>query len=119
MIDSSAVKTHYCAGGGKGADAHPIGRSHGGRTTRVYAVTDAEGRLVRCQLSPGHAPQDMTMARPLLEGMTPSRSLPADKGHDSAELRRFLTERGTEPVIPNKRNRSRERFVFDPVAYRQ
>ena len=59
------------------------------------------------------------MARPLLEGMTPSRSLLADKGYDAAELRRFLTERGTEAVIPNKRNRTRERFAFDAVAYRQ
>jgi transposase len=44
-IDSSHVKVHRCsAGEKKGAFQEAIGRSRGGRTTAVHALTDAEGR---------------------------------------------------------------------------
>ena len=37
--------------------------------------------------------------------MPPSRYMIADKGYDSAALRQWLVDRGTEPVIPPRVNR--------------
>lgn len=41
----------------------------------------------------------------------------ADGGYDSNGLRRFLIDRGSEPVIPNNPTRKNV-HPFDPVAYR-
>ena len=61
LIDSSHVKAHRSAGGGKGAFAEAIGRSRGGRTTTIHAVTDALGRPRVLRLVPGNV-HDVMMA---------------------------------------------------------
>ena len=45
------------------------------------------------------------------------RRLIADAAYDSDGLRRFLRERGTEPVVPNNPTRKRT-HPFDAAAYR-
>jgi transposase len=45
IIDSTTAKAHRSAGGGKrGALAQAIGRSRGGRTTKIHVVVDCLGR---------------------------------------------------------------------------
>ena len=41
-----------------------------------------------------------------------------DRAYDSAELRQWLSERGTKPVVPNKSNR-KQPFRFDKRSYKQ
>ena len=41
-----------------------------------------------------------------------------DRAYDSAELRQWLDERGTKPVVPNKSNR-KQPFSFDRKSYKQ
>ena len=41
-----------------------------------------------------------------------------DRAYDSAELRQWLSERGTKPVVPNKSNR-KQPFRFDKKSYKQ
>ena len=41
-----------------------------------------------------------------------------DKAYDSADLRLWLGERGTKPVVPNKSNR-KQPFTFDRKSYKQ
>ena len=41
-----------------------------------------------------------------------------DRAYDSAELRQWLNERGTKPVVPNKSNR-KQPFSFDRKSYKQ
>ena len=54
-IDSTHIKAHRSAAGGKGGpSAQAIGRSRGGRTTKIHALTDAEGRPRVLLLSPGN-----------------------------------------------------------------
>jgi putative transposase len=55
---------------------------------------------------------------PLIEQTKPAKKLLADKAYDSAELRKKPKERGTKPVIPNKRNR-KQPFSFSRQAYRE
>jgi putative transposase len=54
----------------------------------------------------------------LVEKTRAAKELLADKAYDSADLRRVLKERGTKPVIPNKRNR-KQPFRFSKKAYRK
>ena len=48
----------------------------------------------------------------------PAKRLLGDKAYDSAELRQWLQDRGTKPVIPNTATR-KQPFSFDKKAYRQ
>ncbi len=50
--------------------------------------------------------------------MTPSKHLVADKGYDSQALREWLRERGTEPVIPPRKNRTIQ-YDYDRAIYKQ
>jgi transposase len=82
-----------------------IGRSRGGLTTKIVALVDALGNLVRFVLLPGQR-HDSVGAAPLLEGLA-IEALIADKGFDMDWLRTELDERGATAVIPPKANRSR------------
>ncbi|ABX61599.1 hypothetical protein C064_00754 [Brucella suis 63/252] len=53
MIDSTTAKAHRPAAGGKGGDAEAIGRSRGGRSTKIHAVVDSCGRPVALRITPG------------------------------------------------------------------
>jgi len=100
----------------RGAFIHAIGRSKGGRTTKIHTVTDAQGRPVVMVLTPGNT-SDHKAARLCLEAMPPSKYMIADKGYDSAALREWLEERGTEPVIPPRVNR-KVQYAYDKALYR-
>jgi hypothetical protein len=50
--------------------------------------------------------------------MPPSAELVADKGYDSQALREWLVERGTEPVIPPRKNR-KVQYDYDRAIYKQ
>jgi len=84
--------------------AHGIGRTKGGRNTKLHAVCDAKGRPVVLLLTPGNV-HDCKVAQRCIEAMPPSAELVADKGYDSQALREWLDERGTQAVIPPRKNR--------------
>jgi transposase len=56
LIDSSIVRAHQHAAGGKGAD-HAIGRSRGGLSTKINARVDGRGLPVRLTLTASDARQ--------------------------------------------------------------
>lgn len=88
----------------RGALAYGIGRAKGGWNTKLQAVCDAKGRPHVLLLTPGNV-HDCKVARLCIEALPPSAELVADKGYDSQALREWLDERGTEAVIPPRRNR--------------
>ena len=100
----------------RGADAQAIGRSRGGRGTKLHLVTDGLGRLLAFLVAPGNQ-GDAPHARGLLEPLPAPGHLLADAAYDSDELRRFLLARGTTPVIPNNPTRRRP-HPFNRTAYR-
>ena len=118
LIDSSAVKAHRSASGRqRGEHNQAIGRSRGGRTTKIHALTD--------RALPAHRlPADRRPGRRLHGGigifskqMPPARILHGDKGYDSNAIRHQVEENGTMPNIPPKANR-RWKNCFSPVLYR-
>jgi len=90
----------------RGAKAQAIGRSRGGQTTKIHALTDVLGRPVALELSPGNT-ADIRMADALLARCGPAKRLIADRGYDANALRRTLREAGTVPIIPGRRNRKK------------
>ncbi len=97
--------------------AQAIGRSRGGRTTKVHALTDEIGRPRALVLTPGNA-HDLSGARDLLAITGAPRRLLADRAYDARSLREWLTDRGCEPVIPPNPTRKNP-HTYDPVAYKQ
>ena len=116
---STARRQGSPLGGGRkrGAQAQAIGRSRGGRTTKIHAIVDARGRPIAIEATPGHL-GDVRVATALISGVPAGGRLAADTTYDSDGLRRFLLQRGTVPVIPNNPTRKRH-HPFDETAYRQ
>ncbi len=125
FIDSSRIKAHRCAGGGKGglgphapmlsaapkADATP--GSTPSATTRTAPCF--------CQLRPAPDARnvhDCKVAQRRIEAMPPSAERVAGKGRDGRELRERLEERGTGPVIPPRKNR-KSRYHDDRAIHRE
>lgn len=104
-----------CAKGGEQKQA--IGRSRGGRNTKIHALADAKGRLLSILLTGGET-HDCPPAKRLIRRTKAAAKLLADKAYDSAELRQWLEQRGTKPVVPNRSNR-KQPFSFDKKSYKQ
>jgi transposase len=54
----------------------------------------------------------------VLSGLKSARQVPADKAYDSDIFRNWLKQRGSTPVIPNKKNRIKPQ-PFKKRRYRQ
>lgn len=96
--------------------AQAIGRSRGGWTTKVHALTDVIGRPYALMLTPGNV-SDMKAAPALLERAGRMRYLLGDKGYDADRLRHLVRDAGAVPVIPGRRNRKRV-IRYDKDRYR-
>src|SRR3954465_10944368 len=92
-----------------------IGRSRGGLTTKIVALVDALGNLVRFVLLPGQR-HDTVGVPPLIEGIA-FDALLGDKAFDADWLRAELDRRGAAAVIPPKANRKAS-LDYDKAMYR-
>jgi transposase len=92
------------------------GRSRGGWTTKVHALTDIIGRPYALMLTAGNA-SDIEAALALLQRAGRMRCLLAGKGggYDTGQLLRSLRDAGAVPVTPGRRNRKRT-IRYDKVA---
>jgi len=79
-------------------------------------ITDTLGRPAVIRLTAGNV-SDISAASGLLTSIRRPARLIADKGYDSDALRKALTESGTKPVIPGRRNRKRN-IRHDRKRYR-
>ena len=86
-----------------GTSKQGIGRSRGGLTSKIVAVTDALCYLVRFVLLLGQA-HDLAGMPDLLEGLE-FGALVGDKAFDADWLVDEVERRGAMAVIPSKRNR--------------
>src|SRR3989441_3265713 len=100
----------------RGEQKQAVGRSRGGRNTKIHALADAKGRLIAILLTGGEA-HDCPIAKRLIRRVKLSKRMLGDKAYDSAELRDELHERGTKPVIPNRSNR-KQPFRFSRRLYK-
>jgi transposase len=94
-----------------------MGRSRGGLTTKIHAVTDARGLPIRFALTPGQV-HDGQMAAGLLGPLAQGCIVLADKAYDADWIRDHIEQQGAAPNIPDKTNR-KDRHCFSAVLYRE
>ena len=107
MLDSTHVKARRSASGGQGGEQNQaVGRSRGGRNTKIHAIGDAKGRLLTFVLTGGEA-HDCPVGSELIEETKPAKLMLADEAYDRADLPRQLKDQGTKAVMPNRSNRKK------------
>jgi transposase len=72
-------------------------------TTKILALVDALGSLVRFAPMPGQR-GEITGAEKLIEGLSLGALL-ADKAYDADQFRDLLKSKGIQPVIPARKRR--------------
>ena len=100
----------------KGEKNQAIGRSRGGRTTKIHALTDTLCRPIAFLLTGGHV-ADCTAGAALIERLPDCDVVHADKGYNSNAIRSQVRDRGAWANIPPKANR-KWKNVFSPFLYR-
>lgn len=83
----------------RGAQAHAIGRSRGGLTTKVHLVVDALGLPLAFRITEGNR-HDIVPAPELVDETQP-RCLLGDKAYSSHAFRALLDEKRCLAVIPS------------------
>jgi transposase len=84
-------------------------------TTKILALVDALGNLVRFTLLPGQR-HDSIGAEPILQDID-FDALLADKAFDNNALRLNLNERGAQAIIPSMPQRNPP-IPYDPEMYK-
>jgi transposase len=97
-------------------EAEALGRSRGGFSTKVHALTDARGNPLDFALTGGQA-ADITQAEALLPD-EPVGAVVADKSYDADAFVATVSARGAAVVIPPRKHRKQPR-EYDRHVYKE
>ncbi len=120
MIDSTYLKAHRTASSlrlKKGGRGRLIGRTKGGMNTKLHAVTDSLGRLIRFFISAGQV-SDYTGARALVNSLPLADWLLADRGYDADWFREAPKDLGMKSRIPGRKSRDKP-IRYDKRRYKR
>src|SRR6516225_9413274 len=110
FIDSTIVKAHRCASGGKGGEKNQaIGISRGGRTTKIHAAVDSKGRPLNFTVTGGQV-HDSQVVEEVLNTPRAPLAVGADKAYDSEKARQKIKDEGARPVIPSGTNPTKKPY---------
>ncbi|MET4631840.1 transposase [Bradyrhizobium sp. I1.8.5] len=98
-LDSTSIKAHRCASGGKGSTIRQSTARGGGRTTTIHALSDPLCPPVVLHLTPGQD-ADIAAAPDVLALAPPMSALLADKGYDGDNLRPKSLVAAPSPSFP-------------------
>ena len=101
----------------RGEEVQAIGRSRGGRTSKIHALADHRGRPIAFALTPGNV-ADITVAQAVVAAVEAPKRLIADKAYDAEHFRNWLAQRRIKAVIPSTASR-RTPYPIDRNAYRR
>lgn len=94
-----------------------IGKSRGGLTTKIHAVTDGEGNAMRFIITEGNV-HDSRKAQELLEPVIHEKSaVLGDRAFDTDAIIGYIASKMAVAVIPPKKNRIIQRD-YDQELYR-
>ena len=110
MIDTSIVRVHQYGGCITRNQRQSMGWSRGGLTSKIHAMVDGNGLLVRLALSPVEA-HDVRLAGKLLSHLKSGSMLLADRGYDADWIRELAMKKGAWANSPPKSNRN------DPLCF--
>ncbi|OYW31519.1 MAG: hypothetical protein B7Z47_00910, partial [Chthoniobacter sp. 12-60-6] len=117
LVDGTHILAHQSAANPRGgAAAQAMGKTRGGRNSKLMALTDKRGRLMSMKLIEGQAYEGAHVLGLLPRGG--KWRVVGDKGFDSDKLRRALVARGHKPCFPGKKNR-KHKIKYSKRLYRQ
>lgn len=117
FIDASHLKVHQDASGGFGGkETQAIGHTRGGANSKLHAVVDGKGRLVKAMLTAGQV-SDAKIGPELVAGLRGVRIV-GDKGYDSQAIRQAACRSGSHSCIP-RRSGGKEPAPFHKGYYRK
>jgi transposase len=117
LVDGTHVRVHQCATNPVGgAAAQAMGKTRGGRNTKVMALTTKNGFAVRLALIEGQAYEGHHVVK-LLDSSYKTIVV-GDKGFDDDKLRQELRNLGHEPCFPSRGNR-KHKSAYNKALYRQ
>lgn len=111
FIDGTHIRVHQAgANPAGGPDAQAMGKTKGGRNTKLMLMVDLKGRPVALLLVPGQAYEGHHVVGLLTAaGLPPGLTIVGDKAYDDDKLRYQLTELGYKTCFPTKSNRKESR----------
>jgi transposase len=113
FVDASHLKVHQDAGSKAG---QAIGATRGGPNTKLHAVVDGKGRLIRLRLTAGQV-SEAKVGPELIAGLKDVRIV-ADKGYDSRRMREAARDAGSHSCIPQRKG-GKEPVPFHKGWYRK
>jgi transposase len=114
LVDGSIVRAHQDSCGGRGGPSENlIGRSRGGPSTKIHAVTTLCGLPLHVELSAGqeHDVKNAVNLIPHIKG----NAFIADKGYDSNSLIASIEAAGKEAIIGSSKARKEARKIDDAL----
>ncbi|QRZ12921.1 IS5-like element ISPme2 family transposase [Paracoccus methylovorus] len=118
MIDSTVVRAHHQAAGGKrGTPRQGFGRSRGGFTTKIHLRVNAAGLPMRTEITAGQTSDYLGFDLVMADNLPEPSVLLADRGYDSDNIRKTMEVRDVVPVIPMRKTR-KLRVAVDRRLYR-
>ncbi|WP_262947095.1 IS5 family transposase [Xenorhabdus indica] len=117
FIDGTIVRAHQHSAGAASDNDEAIGKSRGGRSTKIHLAVDSGGLPVHFELSGGQV-HDSVHAESLVSESPSSEVVIADKGYDSQPFRTFIEQREATPVIPYRKNSRKAGQHIDNCLYR-
>ena len=94
-----------------------IGRAKGGLNTKLHAVTDAKGCLLKFFMAAGQV-SDYTEAAAFLSSLPNALWMLTDRGYDADWFRDALKDKGIRPRIPGRKPRGKT-ARYDKRRYRR
>ncbi len=132
FVDGTVIRAHQHAAGARRRDgkqdAHALGRSQGGFSTKLHLRAERGGKPITLLLTAGQR-HEQSVFEALVDLGAVKRAGPGrprlrpkqivgDKGYSSGKARRMLHRRHVTPVIPTKSNERRQPR-FDRELYRE
>lgn len=102
-VDSTCVKVHESANGGKTAD-NAVGRTRGGWNIKLHAVVVGLGNPVEFLLSAGNNHDSVHSVELLKKVRSSGSAVLADRAYGARAIREYISEHGAGYVIPPQSN---------------
>ncbi len=119
FIDGSYVKAHQHASGARIGEERAIGISRGGNTSKIHIAADSHGNPIDFEITGGEVHDSQVAGQIIDKVSSNTKSIVADKGYDSEDIRILIWAKGARSVIPRRSNSKKENLGFDSHIYKQ
>ena len=90
-----------------------LGKTKGGRNTKISAVTNSKGKATRLEIVPGNEHDNQSAIKTLGSDLEDLIVL-ADKGYDDQKIRRHVEKNGGRANIPPRSN-NKQNIEYDKI----